>query len=236
MVCARCCGTYEPTSIVERYGERMCVNCADLRDRREGATTPKPAPSARRVEPAAEGLLAEVRRGCAEAEWLPRLPIWLGVVYLTFRYLTDVHYRSLFGGLNFGIHEAGHVVFGPFGMLLGIAGGTLLQLAAPIAAGVVFLRQRDWFAITVALAWLGTNGFEIATYAADARSQALPLLGLGAGEPIHDWNFLLGRLGLLHADHAVAGLFRLGGGGALIASVALGGWLLVEMARTRRGV
>jgi len=136
--------------------------------------------------------------------------------------------------LNFGIHEMGHVVFAPFGDFLCAAGGSLLQCLAPVAAALVFLRQRDYFAIAFALGWLGTNLYGVAVYVADARSRALPLLGLGSGEPQHDWNFLLGRLGLLRSDRFLAGVLRLGGGLAFALALALGAWLLVRMARAPR--
>ncbi|MEO0650738.1 MAG: zinc ribbon domain-containing protein [Planctomycetota bacterium] len=227
-----CCESREPASFVEHFGERMCVNCADLRQRRAGDTSPKPA--ARVGAGVSDGWVGEVRAWCRQAGWLPRLPLWLAVAYLTVRHLADAQYTSVFGAINFGIHELGHVVFAPFGQFLEAAGGTLLQLAAPTAAAVVFLRQRDWFAVTVALAWLGTNGFGIAVYVADARAQALPLLGLGAGEPIHDWNYLLGRLGLLRSDQALAALCRAAGAASMLAAVVGGAWMLVEMARGAR--
>ena len=42
----------------------------------------------------------------------------------------------------------------------------------------MFWKQRDLFAIAVAFAWLGTNLFEVATYAADARTMAHAAFGL----------------------------------------------------------
>jgi hypothetical protein len=55
--------------------------------------------------------------------------------------------------------------------------------------------------------WLGENLMNVARYAGDAREQALPLVG---GE-IHDWNWLLGRAGLLaHEDAIAAGIHALG--------------------------
>jgi hypothetical protein len=50
------------------------------------------------------------------------------------------------------VHEAGHVLFSPFGELLEVAGGSITQVAAPILVALLFLRQREYFGIAVALA------------------------------------------------------------------------------------
>ena len=57
-------------------------------------------------------------------------------------------YSSIFDGINLVIHEAGHLAFSYFGELLEIAGGTILQLMAPIVAAFAFYRQKDYFAVT----------------------------------------------------------------------------------------
>jgi hypothetical protein len=83
----------------------------------------------------------------------------------------------------------------------------------------------------------------IAVYVGDARSQALPLVSPFPGEIVHDWNYLLGTLGLLESDAIIARLVRTMGYASLLASVLLGGWMLLVMStdpvrrrnRTRRG-
>ncbi|MEX0979985.1 MAG: hypothetical protein WDZ89_02755 [Gemmatimonadota bacterium] len=169
-----------------------------------------------------------------------RLPLllWLGVVFL--RHLGDREYQSLFGGLNLGIHEVGHYLFMPFGVMpLGefgmIAGGTLLQLAAPIVAAWMFLRQEDYFGIAVAVCWLGTSLYGVARYAEDARARMLNLVSPGSGTPIHDWHYLLGRTGLLEQDQLVGSLLRLLGAGSLATGLVGGGWLLWIMHRPDSG-
>jgi hypothetical protein len=87
--------------------------------------------------------------------------------------------------------------FYSFGELLSVMGGTIFQLLVPFIALVIFIKKKDYFSISFSLFWLGTNMFNIARYLSDATNQFLPLLHLGTGEPIHDWNYLLSRFGQL---------------------------------------
>jgi hypothetical protein len=162
--------------------------------------------------------------------WLLRLPIllWLGLVARD--YLVDPTEGTLWDGINLAFHEMGHVLFLAFPELVTVAGGTLLQLAIPMVAGWMLIRQKDDFGGAVALVWLGTNFMGVALYAGDARAQVIPLVSPFPGEVTHDWNFLLSELGLLHRDQAIAGVFRAAGQGALLSGVLLGAWILLAMA------
>jgi hypothetical protein len=102
--------------------------------------------------------------------------------------------------VDLAIHETGHLVFAPFGEFMGFLGGTLLQLALPAAFVVYFWRRSDRHAASVALWWVAQNCWNVSVYVRDARAQALPLVGGGE----HDWAYLLGRLGWLKYDHALA--------------------------------
>ena len=73
----------------------------------------------------------------------------------------------------------------------------------------------------------------VAVHVEDARTQRLSLRGLGSGEPIHDWNCLLGRFGLLDADQTIAGALRIFGGLGFAIALVFGGWLLIRMATSR---
>lgn len=103
--------------------------------------------------------------------------------------------------VNLAFHEAGHVVFRPFGSTLGILGGTLLQLVVPagLAVGFVF-KYRSPIAAAACTWWLGESLLNVARYMADARDLALPLVGGGE----HDWNELFFRFGLLGRDSVSA--------------------------------
>lgn len=178
----------------------------------------------------------EVLRWTQEKRWWGwRLPFLLFFTYILVRHLASPDYQSIFKGLNLGIHELGHFVFGLLGEFMGVAGGTLLQCLVPIGSMFMFLRQRDFFAIAVCFGWLSTNLFDVATYAGDARAMELPLVSPGAGDVIHDWNYLLGQTGLLKADQTIAFLFRAGGVLTMLVCLAAGGWLLWKMARPSPG-
>jgi hypothetical protein len=106
----------------------------------------------------------------------------------------------LLDSVDLAIHETGHLVFGPFGEVIGFAGGTLFQLIVPATFVFYFLRRGDRHAATVPLWWLAQNCWNISVYVRDARTQELPLVGGGE----HDWAFLLGRFGWLAHDRGIA--------------------------------
>jgi hypothetical protein len=148
------------------------------------------------------------------------------LVYLAYsgaRALADSETWHIFGGLTLGVHELGHVLFSPFGEWLEVAGGSITQLAAPLAAAVVLARQADWFGVGVVGTWEAYSLTNLATYVGDASAQELPLVGL-SDEPMHDWNYLLGHAGLLSHDVMFARLLRVVAALALFLSVALSAW------------
>ena len=130
-------------------------------------------------------------------------------------------------------HEAGHVIFRVFGNEpMMVAGGSIMQLAGPIALGVSFLKQRDYFAIGVAGCWLSYSMYGMATYMADSRALVLPLVSLGGGgDVIHDWNYLFDLWGVLAYDTTIAGVVRIAAFAVLIASLSLSIWCCWRMAR-----
>lgn len=154
------------------------------------------------------------------------------LAYIAIRSLNDYEYWTIFAGLTLGVHEAGHVLFSPLGELPEVAGGSIMQVAAPIIVALVFLRKREYFGISVALAWLSLSLSNLATYIGDARNQDLPLVSLGSSDPIHDWHFLLGRFGMLGDDSALSRLTDFASVLSLVAAVLLGVWLCLAMYRT----
>ena len=110
--------------------------------------------------------------------------------------------------VNLPFHEAGHIFFRLFGEFFTILGGSLFQLIMPmICAVVLLLKTRDPFGASVALWWFGENFIDLARYINDSRSLELVLLGgvTGKDRPgFHDWENILGTLGLLPYDHIIA--------------------------------
>ena len=125
---------------------------------------------------------------------------------------------SLMDNIDLPIHETGHLVFGAFGEFVQFAGGTLFQLIVPLVFLGYFVRRREQYAASVMLWWVAQNCWNISVYAADARSEALPLVGGGE----HDWAWMLGRLGWLKFDHRIAGLFLATGVLLLLVSTVWG--------------
>lgn len=114
----------------------------------------------------------------------------------------------LLDGVDLVIHEAGHPIFGLLGWrFLMIAGGTVLQLAMPVAFAYDFRRRNQGRSADACVGWAGQNLLHVGRYAADARAQVLPLVGGGE----HDWTYLLESAGLLRHDALVGGLFDFAG-------------------------
>jgi len=139
-------------------------------------------------------------------------------VYGGFLILHPGHYGWL-DSLDLAIHEFGHPLFGLFGEFIGVLGGTLMQLLTPAIFVAYFWRQGDRHAAMVALWWVAQNLWNVSVYVQDARVEELPLVGGGE----HDWNYLLGALGLLNQDQVIGGAVRLAGV-LVYAWSCLGGW------------
>jgi hypothetical protein len=102
-------------------------------------------------------------------------------------------------------HEAGHILFAPFGEFMTVLGGSLLQFMIPVVAVIAFIRQEDAFSAAVCSWWAGQNLIDLAPYIADARALQLVLLGGRTGAEVegHDWEFILTQLGVTHLDRQI---------------------------------
>jgi hypothetical protein len=123
----------------------------------------------------------------------------------------------LIDGVNLLIHEAGHVIFMPLGEFLMIAGGSLLQVIIPAAFVVYFFRHEKPYSAALLLFWVGESLLNVSVYAGDSLAMRLPLLG--GQDSVHDWNYLLSRMGWLAATPKVAGLIRLAGTLVIVAGI-----------------
>jgi hypothetical protein len=159
--------------------------------------------------------------------------------WILVRHLTDPRYASILHGLTLGFHELGHLLASFVGpALFTAAAGTLLQLAAPLAAAAyLLLRQHDPFGATFGTFWLGTSLVEAGRYIADARARVLPLVSpFGPVDATsHDWAFILSRLGLLEHDRVLGAMARDLGVLVMVLSLVAGAGVLRLMATTDRG-
>ncbi|MEM7791995.1 MAG: zinc ribbon domain-containing protein [Verrucomicrobiota bacterium] len=134
--------------------------------------------------------------------------IWQSVYFIRTSILDLGDADYFLHGPNLIFHEAGHVIFAIFGNdLLTAFGGSLFQCLFPLLLAIAFLfKNRDGFAACCMLWWVGQNLVDVAPYINDARSLNLILLGGYTGREVegHDWEFILGRLGLLNEDIYIA--------------------------------
>jgi len=127
-----------------------------------------------------------------------------GTALLARSQLTHGFLAAVVDGFDLVVHEAGHPLAGLLGVrFLMFLGGTLAQLALPVAAAAVFLRRRQPASLAAAAVWIGVNLVNVGRYAADAEARALPLLA--AGPEGHDWWNMLGSLGVRHHATAIGG-------------------------------
>ncbi len=166
------------------------------------------------------------------------LIVW-GIILMSASIESNYAGGSFWHLVNLPFHEAGHIVFRPFGRIIHSLGGSLGQLLMPMVCFTVFLlKTRDLFAASFCIWWLGENFIDMAPYINDARSLSLPLLGgnTGYSSPygFHDWEFILTELGLARYDHLLAGTSRILGASLMFLSFAWCGYVLFKQYRYSR--
>jgi hypothetical protein len=171
----------------------------------------------------------------AKGDFFLYLAIWViffawGIDFITMDFRTNKIGLSWFHNIDLVFHEAGHLLFIPFGRTMSIFGGSLLQVLVPFFLVFTFLiRNRDGFAASIGLWWTGQSMMDLAPYIADARALQLPLLGgaIGAdGASRHDWANLLGPRGWLEYDIQIATGADLIGSGILLIALVWGAYML----------
>ncbi|MBX3330041.1 MAG: hypothetical protein KF722_06550 [Nitrospira sp.] len=160
--------------------------------------------------------------------------IWWGWKFIVTPLETNYTGESFLHLINLPFHEAGHVIFMPFGRFMTILGGSLGQILMPmICLGTFIVKTRDPFGASVALWWTAESMMDIAPYINDARAMDLLLLGGVTGKETdgHDWNNILTMLDLLEWDHRLAHLTYDVGILLMLASIAWGGIILLRQYR-----
>jgi hypothetical protein len=79
--------------------------------------------------------------------------------------------------------------------------------------------RREFYSSTVSIFWLGQNMFGISVYIKDAAAMELPLVSVGGGDTIHDWNYILLKLNILAWDQVIGNIVY--GLGVLIIAVSV---------------
>jgi hypothetical protein len=70
--------------------------------------------------------------------------------------------QGFFHNINLPFHEAGHLLFRPFGAFMHSLGGSLGQLMMPLVCLVVFLlKTHDAFGAAVCLWWFGERWIQV---------------------------------------------------------------------------
>jgi hypothetical protein len=92
------------------------------------------------------------------------------------------------------IHEAGHLFFSVFGKTIGILGGSLNQILAPLVWFIVAKREGSSLS-NVALFFTGVSIVDVSIYVKDAELLLLPLIG-GLSKAHHDWKNLFDAWGI----------------------------------------
>ncbi len=164
-----------------------------------------------------------------------RVSVWLvlvlwGSYFILLDLETNIIGYSFMHRVNLIFHEAGHVIFAPFGWFMMVLGGSLLQLLMPlIVILTLVLKNRDNFAASVGLWWLAQSMMDLAPYINDARALELQLLGGGTGADRpggHDWENILGYLDMLEFDHFFANIMDITGNLLMISSFVWGVYIL----------
>jgi hypothetical protein len=154
-----------------------------------------------------------IRSRIAEGRWWSGDWIRLSVALLASAYFLftaatpgEWHFIDF---VNLLIHEAGHVVFMPFGEFMHILGGSLFQVIFPMLYIGYFYIRRDYFSASLLVFWVGENLINVSVYASDAVVMQLPLLGGDTSG--HDWHNILAMLHLLPATGAIGFSIYIGG-------------------------
>ena len=158
----------------------------------------------------------------AFAAWTPKFVFAAGA---------DAIMGSFLHNVDLVFHEAGHVVFSPFGRFLTVLGGSLLQVIIPIVCAVALIRTSgDRVGAALCAWWAGQNLVDLAPYIGDARALQLPLLGGRTGAEVegHDWEWILTSLGWLQHDRALASAAHVIGSLVMIAALAWGALVLLQ--------
>ena len=141
------------------------------------------------TRPSFAGWLFHVPEQVSPTNWYARGALLVAAMLYTFFFFrqVDINYGDLGGHLLWLLitpwHEAGHLVFRPFGQFMHIAGGTIMQHMFPIVLGVALLRSRNPFGAALCFWLLGYSVIYTGWYMHDAGDpQAMMVSGKSSAE------------------------------------------------------
>lgn len=167
---------------------------------------------------------------------LALLAIWSWFLF-GYNYRDGEFFTSFMHNILLPIHEAGHVLFRPFGEFLMVLGGSLFQLVLPLGIGIAFIvKYRDNFGASIGLWWASVSLVDLSPYIYDALHPQLTLVGGGNGaeDGPHDWIYLLIRLGQIDNAQRWGSSAHVCGGLLMLAALVWGMTILLRQ-RTQLG-
>ena len=162
---------------------------------------------------------------------LALLALWSWYLF-TYDYRIGEIGTSFMHNILLPIHEAGHVLFMPFGNFMNILGGSLFQLLLPFGTGIAFFWiNKDNFGAAIGMWWAGVSLLDLAPYIYDARHPQLILLGGHTGDDgPHDWIYLLRVMGQLQNAQEWGAFVHLLGGILMFVTLS---WAIIVLWRQR---
>jgi hypothetical protein len=140
----------------------------------------------------------EIEREETRMRWIGHMIVFAMVCYFAYKHLRKTSYFSTLDYAMLPFHEAGHFFFMLFGQTASVAGGTIVQFFMPLAFAIYFgWWKKEYFSAMVAAFWLSQTLLNIAVYMMDARKMIRPVFA-STDDYIHDWNYLFGKMHLLH--------------------------------------
>ena len=139
--------------------------------------------------------------------------------------------------LDFTLHELMHIFTAWLPSIITAASGSLSELLLGLGLIIGAVKTRCYFALMICCLWFMLASQSAGIYMADARSQKLNLVSLGAAlsgsdKAQHDWNFVFGKLHILGLDTTIGFLVRAVGVLVGLFGIVFASWLLLKMTRT----
>ena len=144
------------------------------------------------------------------------LPLWLYIImwgFFAYIFVSLLSFKAedpnniVLTGMyfvDFGVHEASHIVMAWAPPVITAAAGSIGEVSFTVLLLIAAFRGKAYFAAVFTGLWVMLGFMSAGRYMADARTQALPLIG--PGETVqHDWNFVFSQLGWLNADTIIGG-------------------------------